>query len=214
MRGRSTCRPRASTSSSARTSSSTSPPPIWPDCTLEAKRVLRPGGLAVHRFNPQDHFARRRPSITGANFLRFSARSGGAWAATDWHRTTGCGACSMRSWSGPPVSTSSSPAPGRTSAPGRHRIGRPAGASGFRWHEPQRAERRLHVAGGAPVTPSRRRQELHCRDAVPSAPSRVEVVTEALLGCPLPPWIDVSSEPEPRAPPPREPRSSHATRSG
>ncbi len=39
---------------------------------VEAKRVLRPGGLAAHRFNPQDHFAPSDPSITGANFLQFS----------------------------------------------------------------------------------------------------------------------------------------------
>ena len=39
---------------------------------VEAKRVLRPGGLAVHRFNPQDHFAAGDSSITGANFLQFS----------------------------------------------------------------------------------------------------------------------------------------------
>lgn len=38
----------------------------------EMRRLLRPGGLAVHRFNPQDHFAGGDPSITGANFLQFS----------------------------------------------------------------------------------------------------------------------------------------------
>ena len=49
----------------------------------EAKRVLRPGGLAVHRFNPQDHFAAGDRSITGANFLRFSAQ--------EWRRLGGDG---------------------------------------------------------------------------------------------------------------------------
>ena len=50
---------------------------------LEAKRVLRSGGLAVHRFNPQDHFAPGDPSITGANFLRFSPQ--------EWRRLGGEG---------------------------------------------------------------------------------------------------------------------------
>jgi SAM-dependent methyltransferase len=49
----------------------------------EARRVLRPGGLAVHRFNPQDHFAAGDRSITGANFLRFSA--------DEWRRLGGDG---------------------------------------------------------------------------------------------------------------------------
>lgn len=38
----------------------------------ESARVLRPGGLVAHRFNPQDHFSFTDPSICGANFLRFS----------------------------------------------------------------------------------------------------------------------------------------------
>jgi SAM-dependent methyltransferase len=38
----------------------------------EVRRVLRPGGVAVHRIDPSDHFAHRDPSITRANFLRFS----------------------------------------------------------------------------------------------------------------------------------------------
>jgi SAM-dependent methyltransferase len=49
----------------------------------EARRVLRPGGLAVHRFNPQDHFAAGDRSITGANFLRYSA--------AEWRRLGGEG---------------------------------------------------------------------------------------------------------------------------
>src|SRR5262245_39528447 len=39
----------------------------------EAARILRPGGLAVHRFNPGDHFATVDRRITTANFVRFSA---------------------------------------------------------------------------------------------------------------------------------------------
>lgn len=49
----------------------------------EALRVLRPGGLAVHRFNPQDHFAAGDRSITGSNFLQFSR--------DEWQRLGGDG---------------------------------------------------------------------------------------------------------------------------
>lgn len=38
----------------------------------ETYRLLRPGGLAVHRFNPQDHFSSIDRRITGANFLKYS----------------------------------------------------------------------------------------------------------------------------------------------
>lgn len=38
----------------------------------EAKRLLRPEGLLVHRVDPSDHFAHSDPSITAINFLRFS----------------------------------------------------------------------------------------------------------------------------------------------
>lgn len=40
----------------------------------ESCRILRPGGLAIHRFNPGDHFASVDRSITKSNFLRFSER--------------------------------------------------------------------------------------------------------------------------------------------
>lgn len=49
----------------------------------ESLRILRSGGLAVHRFNPQDHFAGGDRSITGANFLQFSTDA--------WHRLGGDG---------------------------------------------------------------------------------------------------------------------------
>ncbi|HEX8030565.1 MAG TPA: class I SAM-dependent methyltransferase, partial [Vicinamibacterales bacterium] len=49
----------------------------------EMRRLLRPGGLAVHRFNPQDHFAGGDRSITGSNFLQFSAQ--------EWHALGGNG---------------------------------------------------------------------------------------------------------------------------
>ncbi len=39
----------------------------------ESLRVLKPGGLSVHRFNPQDHNSTVDSSITHANFLKFSS---------------------------------------------------------------------------------------------------------------------------------------------
>ena len=50
---------------------------------LESARLLRPGGFVAHRFNPQDHFSVDDRSITGANFLQFSAE--------DWHPLGGSG---------------------------------------------------------------------------------------------------------------------------
>jgi len=38
----------------------------------EARRVLRPGGLFVHRIDLADHFTASDPSITSINFLQFS----------------------------------------------------------------------------------------------------------------------------------------------
>jgi len=49
----------------------------------EALRILKPGGLAVHRFNPQDHFAAGDRAITGANFLQYSR--------DEWRRLGGDG---------------------------------------------------------------------------------------------------------------------------
>jgi SAM-dependent methyltransferase len=50
------------------------PPDVLDGIHREALRVLKPGGLTVHRFNPQDHFAAVDKSITGANFLKYSQR--------------------------------------------------------------------------------------------------------------------------------------------
>jgi hypothetical protein len=49
----------------------------------ESFRVLRDGGLVVHRFNPADHFATVDGSITTVNFLRYSPR--------EWHWYGGSG---------------------------------------------------------------------------------------------------------------------------
>ncbi|QDU41079.1 hypothetical protein Mal4_54440 [Maioricimonas rarisocia] len=49
----------------------------------ESVRILKPGGCAVHRFNPGDHFAVVDPEITTANFVQFSSRA--------WHWYGGSG---------------------------------------------------------------------------------------------------------------------------
>jgi SAM-dependent methyltransferase len=41
----------------------------------ESARILRPGGVVAHRFNPQDHFSEGDRTITGANFLQYSEAS-------------------------------------------------------------------------------------------------------------------------------------------
>jgi SAM-dependent methyltransferase len=38
----------------------------------EGARVLRPGGVAIHRVDPKDHFSGTDPSITKINFLGFT----------------------------------------------------------------------------------------------------------------------------------------------
>ena len=48
------------------------PRDILRDIHAETHRILKPGGMSVHRFNPQDHYSWVDPSITGANFLQFS----------------------------------------------------------------------------------------------------------------------------------------------
>lgn len=48
------------------------PPDVQSAIHLESFRVLRPGGVSAHRFNPQDHYTLVDPSITHGNFLRYS----------------------------------------------------------------------------------------------------------------------------------------------
>jgi hypothetical protein len=38
----------------------------------ESLRLLRPGGMVAHRFNPADHYSHNDSSITSVNFLKFS----------------------------------------------------------------------------------------------------------------------------------------------
>jgi len=56
---------------------------IQRDIHHESMRVLVPGGLLVHRFNPGDHYAHGKTSLHTANFLQFSER--------DWHWYGGSG---------------------------------------------------------------------------------------------------------------------------
>jgi hypothetical protein len=59
------------------------PPNVLPAIHAESFRILCPGGLAVHRINPGDQFARGDSSITTSNFLRYSEQ--------EWHWFGGTG---------------------------------------------------------------------------------------------------------------------------
>jgi len=59
------------------------PREIQTDIHRESARILRDEGLAVHRFNPQDHFATVDSKITHANFLQYSTEQ--------WHWLGGSG---------------------------------------------------------------------------------------------------------------------------
>jgi len=61
------------------------PPDVLAGIHRETFRVLKPGGLAVHRLNIDDHFSYVDPSIARVNFLRFSERQ---W---HWYGGTGLG---------------------------------------------------------------------------------------------------------------------------
>ncbi|HWL06828.1 MAG TPA: methyltransferase domain-containing protein [Planctomicrobium sp.] len=50
------------------------PRDIQTDIHRESCRVLRPNGLAVHRFNPQDHYSTVDSAITNGNFLQYSEK--------------------------------------------------------------------------------------------------------------------------------------------
>ena len=47
----------------------------------EARRILKPGGAALHFIDPGDHFAHSDRTISAINFLRYSER--------DWQRVAG-----------------------------------------------------------------------------------------------------------------------------
>jgi SAM-dependent methyltransferase len=46
-------------------------PGVLRDILVEAKRLLKPRGVALHFVDPSDHFAHADPSITLTNFLRY-----------------------------------------------------------------------------------------------------------------------------------------------
>jgi SAM-dependent methyltransferase len=48
------------------------PPDVLRAIHEESLRILKPGGVAIHRFNPADHFSFVDKSITSVNFLRYS----------------------------------------------------------------------------------------------------------------------------------------------
>lgn len=58
------------------------PPDVIRRIHREAFRVLRPNGLAVHRFNPGDHSSLADPSVTAVNFLRYSPRQWHWWGGS------------------------------------------------------------------------------------------------------------------------------------
>ena len=47
------------------------PPAVLEGMHRESAQILKPGGLAVHRINPGDHYILTDARITGANFLQF-----------------------------------------------------------------------------------------------------------------------------------------------
>ena len=59
------------------------PHEIQTEIHTESLRILRPDGLSVHRFNPQDHYSTVDSSITHSNFLRYSSQ--------EWHWYGGSG---------------------------------------------------------------------------------------------------------------------------
>lgn len=60
------------------------PPTIIRGIFVEADRLLRPGGLAVHGVDYSDHFAHADGRITAANFLRYPQRTWDRWAGNSY----------------------------------------------------------------------------------------------------------------------------------
>lgn len=59
------------------------PPPVLDGILREARRVLRPDGLAVHFIDPSDHFSHQDASISPVHFLGFEE---GTWHAIAGNR--------------------------------------------------------------------------------------------------------------------------------
>jgi hypothetical protein len=49
-------------------------PEVLSEILIEGKRILKPKGLALHKFDESDHFAHTDDSITSVNFLQFSKK--------------------------------------------------------------------------------------------------------------------------------------------
>ena len=56
------------------------PPDVLTGILSEARRLLRPDGLAVHCVDYSDHFCHSDPSISSVNFLRFTPEEWDRWA--------------------------------------------------------------------------------------------------------------------------------------
>ena len=50
-------------------------PDVLNEILIEGKRILKPNGLAIHKFDESDHFAHTDSSITSINFLQFSKKA-------------------------------------------------------------------------------------------------------------------------------------------
>lgn len=51
---------------------------------LEARRLMRPGGLLLHTIDPSDHFSHDDPTITKINFLQFTDDEWKKWAGNQF----------------------------------------------------------------------------------------------------------------------------------
>jgi SAM-dependent methyltransferase len=60
------------------------PGDVLPGILAEAKRVLKPEGLMVHRIDPSDHFSHDDDSIAAVNFLIFSDEEWNRWAGNQF----------------------------------------------------------------------------------------------------------------------------------
>jgi SAM-dependent methyltransferase len=60
------------------------PPDVLLAVLREARRVLRPAGVSVHRIDYSDHFSHSDPSITAVNFLQYSDEAWARYAGHDF----------------------------------------------------------------------------------------------------------------------------------
>jgi SAM-dependent methyltransferase len=57
------------------------PEAVLRDILIEARRILKPGGVLLHHIDPSDHFSHADSSISAINFLQFSRKK--------WHKLAG-----------------------------------------------------------------------------------------------------------------------------